>query len=203
MQLPLPLLALLQRSIDEVIQRNPQTEDTLSELNGSVFQVDVLTLDISLFLIFTERGIELARAFDSEVDVKFSGSPIALMSMIRSNNALFKGEVDVVGDVAKSRIFKQLVTSVELDLEEELSTVVGDTAAHQLFRVHNRIASFFNRTAERTQLDTRDYLQEEAQLLPHPTELSSFNSAVDELRAGVDRFEARLNIISRKSEESS
>lgn len=199
MQLPLPMLSLLQRAVDQVIIRNPQSQDSLAELDGSVIQIEAKGFDASLFLVFTDQAIELARVFDNEVDVKLSGTPIALMSMIRSHSALFKGEVSVTGDVAKSRLFKQLVSSIDVDLEEELSGIFGDTVAHQAFRIQRSVFGFLSRTTRRSQLDTRDYLQEEAQLLPHPAELNRFNTAVDELRSGVDRMEARLNLLVRQS----
>jgi ubiquinone biosynthesis protein UbiJ len=41
-------------------------------------------------------------------------------------------------------------------------------------------------------LNTQEYLQEEARLVPAEAELKAYLDAVDELRMDVDRFEARL-----------
>ena len=47
-------------------------------------------------------------------------------------------------------------------------------------------------TAHAMRLNTQEYLQEEARLVPAEAELKAYLDAVDDLRMDVDRLEARL-----------
>jgi len=194
MQIPLPALSVLQATIDAAVKRNPQGSEILLELDGSVIQIDISGA-ASLYLFFADGEVELARAFEGDVDTTIAGSPVALLSMLKGNDAVLRGEVTIAGDPGKSQILKQWMNSVDIDIEEELSAILGDTVAHQAMRVHRGITGFLSRAFDDHKLDTRDYLQEEIRLLPHKSEVSEYCDDVDELRSAFDRLDARLKLL--------
>jgi ubiquinone biosynthesis protein UbiJ len=100
------------------------------------------------------------------------------------------GSVRIEGDAEVAQKFRDLRSRAP-DIEEELSRLIGDVAAHQLrqargFLVWGRKATgaFANNVAE--------YLQEEGRDVPVRLEIEEFLESVDELRESADRLEARI-----------
>lgn len=203
MRIPPPLVSLLQTSTNLVLAKSPDSLPILESLDGAVIAIEATGVDVFLYLLIRDRSVELAGVFDGQVDVTLSGSPMSLLSMTRDNQALLKGDVTIHGDVGVSKTFKQLLLSVDVDVEEELSHFVGDGLAHQAIRVQQNLSRWLRRTGDTQQQNVGDYLKEEVRFAPHKLEVQHFCNDVDELRADTDRFEARLNLLMRQRESSS
>lgn len=192
MQIPFPAIVLMQRTADSLLTKSPDSHEILLALDGAVVEIEVRGLG-SLFLLFRDAGVEIARQFDGRTDTTLSGTPLALASLTKNNSALFKGEVTMKGDVATGKRIKSLLESIEFDPEEELSHFVGDAFAHKTAHVHKTLFGWLARTVENTGLNTSDYLTEEVHLTPPQLELEHFCDDVAELRGDVDRLEARID----------
>ena len=79
------------------------------------------------------------------------------------------------------------------DLEEELSRVIGDVAAHQIGNVARSFAGFAQRAVTTFTQNVSEFLQEEGRDVPSRTEAEEFIRDVDKLRDDVDRIEARID----------
>lgn len=203
MRIPVPLVSLLQASTNAVLARSPDSGPMLASLDGAVIAIEATGVNLFLYLLFRDDSVELAGSFDGQVDVTLRGSPMSLLSMTRDSQALLQGDVTIQGDVGVSKKFKQLLLSVEVDFEEELSHFVGDGIAHQAFRIQQNLSQWMHRTSDAQQQNAGDYLKEEMQFAPHKLEVQHFCNDVDEVRADTDRFEARLNLLTRQRESSS
>jgi ubiquinone biosynthesis protein UbiJ len=94
--------------------------------------------------------------------------------------------------------FRELARLLRPDLEEELALVVGDVPAHQLGRLARLTAGFGRRAADTTLRNLAEYLgHERADLVPRQ-EGEQFLRGVDTLREGVDRLQARLDVLARR-----
>jgi ubiquinone biosynthesis protein UbiJ len=83
-------------------------------------------------------------------------------------------------------------------LEEELSRVIGDVAAHQVGNAARAFLEFGRRAAGTLAQNVAEYLQEEGRDVPARTEAEEFNVEVDRLRDDVERLEARLALLQGK-----
>ena len=79
-----------------------------------------------------------------------------------------------------------------------LAPITGGTIAHQAGRFVESAASWFNSASVKAQASTKDYLQDEVNLLVPPTLSEEFNEQVTELREGVDRADARLRRLEQR-----
>jgi ubiquinone biosynthesis protein UbiJ len=98
------------------------------------------------------------------------------------------------------RYAQQLLTHARPDIEEELSAVIGDTAAHGLGEFARAVGQWTRQTRSIMGDNIREYLQEESRDVPREEsrdvpsryEVDQFSKRVNELRDDVDRLAARI-----------
>ena len=195
MSLPEILLASLETSINRYLALDPEKMAQFASLEGKVIAIDIKGIDESLYLYPGADGLMVRGVFDGEADTTLSGTPLALARLGLSENAapvLFSGEVKIAGDSRLGHQFKRLLSEVNIDWEEQLSTYLGDVLAHQLGNVARDWNHWFQRSKQSLALDLGEYLQEESRMVATKAELDRFVSRVDQLREAVDRLDARI-----------
>lgn len=129
-----------------------------------------------------------------------TGSPLSLMQLAgaKPESALRSGAVHIEGDAEVAQTFSELLKHARPDLEEELSRVIGDVAAHQVGNVARSALAFGRRAADTLAQNVAEYLQEEGRDLPTRIEADEFIAGVDKVRDDVERLEARLTQLERR-----
>ena len=102
------------------------------------------------------------------------------------------GSIDFAGDVYTAQAIQELLAYGRPDLEEELSSIVGDAAAQGIGDVARNIGRWAEGARETMRQNMSEYLQEESRSVPSRYEVDEFRKDVNTLRDDVDRFEARL-----------
>jgi len=199
MNIPSPLIPVLQQALDKALELNPDVQPIVSELDQKVIQLHIRGIELSVYLIVIDDKVEVSGYFDSEADATVSGTPFALGRMATSTDGLFKGDVEIYGDIAAGRAVKRLFSSIDIDWEDQIATVIGGTAAHQLSRIGRELSSFFGGAANSFSQNTSEYLIEESRLVVSRLELDHFLNRVDSLRADADRLEARIALLEKQT----
>jgi ubiquinone biosynthesis protein UbiJ len=109
--------------------------------------------------------------------------------------AIHHDSLNLTGDAELAQTFQQLLGYGKPDLEEELSSIIGDVAAHHLGEIARSIGDWGRKTNSTFQQNISEYLQEERRDLPSKLEIKNFNQEVNVLRDDVARFEVRLNLL--------
>lgn len=132
-----------------------------------------------------------------DANATLSGSPLSFMRLAGPSpeSALRSGAVHIEGDAEVAQAFSELLQHARPDLEEELSRVVGDVAAHQIGNIARSALAFGRRASDTFARNVAEYLQEEGRDLPTRIEADEFIAGVDAVRDGVDRLEARLALL--------
>ena len=90
---------------------------------------------VPLSVYFKSHGEHMTLHTDHEgtPDATLSGTPLSLLRLAgpAPEAALRGGAVHIEGDAEVAQTFSELLKAAQPDLEEELSRVVGDVAAHQ------------------------------------------------------------------------
>jgi ubiquinone biosynthesis accessory factor UbiJ len=193
-----PLEQLLNRGLP----RSPRARQLCAELQGRSLRIEVREL-LQLTLSSTGSTLQVSAAgatASAPPDATLSGGPLSLLSLLREDAqaTVQRGAVMITGDAQIAQQFAQLARLLRPDLEEELSLVVGDVAAHQLGRLA-RLGRQLGARAAATGLDNlAEFLgHERADLVPRH-EGEQFLRGVDALREGVDRAQARLELLARR-----
>lgn len=198
MDLPLPLAIAIQQSIATVLRLDPHTKQSLSSINGKVIRVVVNSPAMVFHLIVVDNTVDVEGSFDAEPDTTIRGSASDLMSLRNSNDALYTGAVNLEGDIAVGEELRSIVSGIDIDFEDVIAPLTGDTIAHQLGRVGTSLSAWLSETGASMNRNSSEYLQEEAQILAPNSEINRFCAEVDELRELADRLDARIRVLTKQ-----
>lgn len=186
-----PIASILNRNI----RATTPARELCAELSGAVVAVRVRDTALCAYFVFHDDRLQLATASDQVPDVIISGSlvTLALMAGQPGEAAIRRGSLDLTGDAETAQQFQQLLKYARPDIEEELSGIVGDVAAHQIGKFARGLGRWGREAGATMGANIREYLQEESRDVPSRYEVDTFSDAVSALRDDVERLEARLN----------
>lgn len=192
-----PLEAVL-RPIAGILNRNiaatTPARELCQKLQGTVVAIRVRDTALTTWFIVQEDHLELTTDAEHEPDVLISGSLLTLAQMAGDSggNAIRAGSLEFTGDPVLADEFRQLLTYAKPDIEEELSGIVGDVAAHRLGEIARGLSQWGREARATMGANIREYLQEESRDVPSRYEVERFTANVNALRDDVDRLEARI-----------
>ncbi|HWK50500.1 MAG TPA: SCP2 sterol-binding domain-containing protein [Steroidobacter sp.] len=191
-----PLESLLNRNI----AASSAARALCRRLDTKVMALHVEGMPLSIYFKANGEQMSLDTQLEGAANATLSGTPLSLLRMAgpAPEAALRTGSVHIHGDAEIAQTFSELLKQARPDLEEELSRVIGDVAAHQVGNVARSALGFARRAADTFAQNVSEYLQEEGRDAPSRTEADEFINGVDKLRDDVDRFEARLSLLERK-----
>ena len=187
--------ALLNRGIDA----SDRARELARGLEGTCLQIEVQGMTQVCLRAHGGHLSLLSAAADSAANATLSGSPLALLQLLKGGAVRQPGQsaAQIRGDAEVANRYKELLMLARPDTEEELSRWLGDFAARRLTRFADRALSFARRARRTAGENIAEYLQEESRDLVNHTELEEFLQAVDEVRETADRIEARLGKLER------
>ena len=186
-----PMTGMINR---QIAARTPARE-LCSELDGRVLALRVADTALAMYLVIDSSGILLAGSYVDEPDVVVTGTLIALARLAgpAGDDLIRDGSVDITGDALLARQFQKLLRYGRPDIEEELSGVVGDAAAHGIGEFVRGLGEWGREARSTMRQNVGEYLQEETRAVPARREAEAFRNKVNALRDDVARFEARLS----------
>ena len=139
------LTVTLENLLNRGLPRSPRARALCAELAGRSVAVEVR--DITRLHI-ASTGLTLAvTAGDAPADATLTAGPFGVFALLGSGaqSALQSGAVAISGDAELAGKFQELLQLLRPDLEEEVSGVVGDVAAHRLGGLARMAADFGRR----------------------------------------------------------
>jgi len=187
-----PLVNMVNRQIDAMTP----ARELCKALSGSLFAVRVRGTALAAWCEIDDDGIALSGSHDGEPDVVVTGSILALLRLSgdAGDDAIRDGSVELTGNAEHARMFQRLLRYGRPDLEEELSGVIGDTAAHGIGSIVRGIGAWSREAGNTMRQNLTEYLQEESRALPTRYEVEAHRKSLERLRDDVDRFEAKLRL---------
>ncbi|QLQ30494.1 MAG: SCP2 sterol-binding domain-containing protein [Candidatus Thiothrix singaporensis] len=193
------LTATLETAFNTWLELDKKTHgnalERLQAMQGRLICLHVSNPDLKLYFLPMADNVRVATEYDAEPDVTIHASALALMRLSAAEDvgkAMLEQGVKIDGDMGLGNRFSDILRAVRVDWEELLSQAVGDVVAHQMGQLTRAAKGWLDGSAHAMRLNTQEYLQEEARLLPAEAEIRQFLDAVDTLRMDTDRLEARL-----------
>ena len=186
-----PVTTVLNRNIAEITP----ARELCARLDDKTIAIRARGTGLAMYFTIHDEFIELAAESGNEPDVVITGSLLTLARIAGKGGetALRTGSLDLTGDVATAEAFQELLGYAKPDIEEELSRIVGDVAAHRLGEIARGVGNWARNARETMGSNIREYLQEESRGAPSRYEVDRFVEEVHALRDDVERVEARIN----------
>ncbi len=199
---PASPLELAEPLINRALGLDPEFLESLEPLRGKLLALELGGTDVIIYFSLHGEGVTLYQRSEAEgilrgraPDVGVSGTPAALLRMLgkmRRGDASFGDEVRLSGDIAVLETLRDAFRRLDVDLEEQLSRLVGDIAAHEIGRAARAVLSWGENLRQTLLADTGEYLVEELRVSPPRHELEDFATEVDRIRDDVERIEKRI-----------
>jgi ubiquinone biosynthesis accessory factor UbiJ len=198
-----PWLAAAEAMLNRNIDASSHASMLARRLSGATLQVEVDGFTRVRALIHAGR-LNILAGDDSPADAVISGSPAALLSLLRtasapSPTANRRNTAQIRGNAEIANLYKELFSVARPDLEEELARFIGDLPARHVARIAQELGTWLKRTRRIAGENLAEYWQEESRDLPSRTEAEEFLHGVDQLREAADRLEARLGRLQQRA----
>ena len=204
MQAPVVLTAAIENALNGYFALDANARGKLAEVAGKVIALEVTGLDLHLYFVPNETGVQVLGRYGDEPDTVIRGTPMSLARLSAAedaNRVVLSGDVEIDGNTHAGRVFREALAAVDLDWEELLSRAVGDIAAHQIGNALRGLGGWARRSAASLRMDVTEYLQEESRDLPTRFEVEDFLNGVDDFRDGVERLAARVARAARRLDD--
>ncbi|HEX4023979.1 MAG TPA: SCP2 sterol-binding domain-containing protein [Steroidobacteraceae bacterium] len=201
-----PVELLIEQVLSRVSARvrrdSPRGCDILAELKDRSLAISISGTPWGQHPIVIEstgEALRLRPAPDFAADATLSAAPLSLLALARDEPeaVIRRGDVRVEGDARIAQRFRELLPLLAPDLEQELSRLLGRSAAHLVAGAWRGAADTVRRTAWTSVQNVAEYLAHESGDLVSRHEAEHFLRGVEQAREQLDRIEARLARLER------
>lgn len=191
---------VLSRPVEAMLNRFLQRDTTLLQQLFRAAPHKVLALSctsqpgFALALRIDETRLTLISQPEGPVDIEISGSRIALLNLLTQSDtsaALYHPELQLRGDIHLLQKIHQQVSRLELDWADFFAHTGTQLGADAISSAGNLARA----QVRSLQQDTRDFLQEEAALLPNRQEVMLFEQRLAQLRQRIDRAQTAVRLL--------
>ena len=189
-----PVIGMLNRQI----RAKTPAREICRELDGQVVAIRVRDTAMAMYLQIGPEELELVPTID-DPDLVITGSLFAFAAMAAGSgeDQVRSGAIELAGSAETAQRFHRLMGYAKPDLEEQLSGLVGDVAAHGIGDIARNVGRWSKGARETVQQNITEYLQEESRAAPSRYEVDHFSRQVDTLRDDVDRLAAKITLLER------
>jgi len=195
----------LEKILNEIVTRDAYIAKQFSAFDSKCIEILSRRPDFSLSVRFEDEAIKLS-AIDSEtlgitVDATISGKAenlLALLARKPNQRALADSSIDISGDATLVQDLHVTIQSLDIDWQDYLAPILGDVLSHELGQIERNAKQWGKSAGDNMERGVRDYLTEEARLVPGRLEVESFTDRLDQLRLRLDRVAARSDLLMRR-----
>jgi ubiquinone biosynthesis protein UbiJ len=175
--------------VNHLLSQADWARAALAEHAGKSAQFEIFPTRIAFAV---EAGGTLRAAPDTgEPDVVIRLTPATALQILGQGEKAWS-KADVQGDSGFASVLSRVAANLRWDVEEDLSRVFGDIAAHRMAEGGRAAAAWPKQAAASLAGTFAEYLTEEKHLLVTPLLAAEFVHDVDELRDAVERLDKRL-----------
>jgi ubiquinone biosynthesis protein UbiJ len=195
-----PLLPLLEGGVNRALALDPESDAMLAPLAGKRVVLEIRGVPGTEVEVQFDAGrVRLQPPGEAPGDVRLSGTPVALLALLRQGEGLPAGTgVSVEGDVGLLAALSRALGRLRPDWEEPLSRILGDELGHPLARGIERVGRGVQRTVAALEADLAEFLREESGWLASSDRLREFADEVDAVRDAVERLEKRMQHLEQR-----
>ena len=200
-------LALLpvEKVLNAIVARDEHVAKKFSAFDSKCIEVISQGPSLSLSIRFEDDIIKLS-AIDSQTlgiqaDATITGKAENLLGLLLKKSderAMADAAIDISGDATLVQDLHMTIESLDLDWQDYLAPILGDIISNELGEIQSNARNWGKSASTSMHRGVRDYLTEEARLVPSELEVDSFSNRLDQLRLGIDRVAAKTDLLKRR-----
>jgi ubiquinone biosynthesis protein UbiJ len=199
------IASVLERALNATLAMDPASVQLLAKLDGRVIAMNIESIDGSFYLLPHRERVTIEINHDQNPDIVIKGG---LLAYVRSATASVRGSanpdqlLEISGDAHSVAVLRDFLRSLQLDFEEQLSSLIGDMPARQAGNQIRSFAEWAEQVGQSIAVNTGEYLTEEKQLLVARPRIDRFLIAVDQLQNDTERLASRLGTLEKVDRKS-
>ncbi|PYE32326.1 ubiquinone biosynthesis protein UbiJ [Idiomarina fontislapidosi] len=187
---------VLERTVNALLQHDPNSSERLQQLAGKHFRFSFKELPFDINIAVHTDGIALSSVDDGgplDCHVRTELGVLPELSDTANLTRLIKADqLDIDGDPMLAQQLVNLFKALDIDWEAKLAEKLGDGMAHRVSTLFKQSRERFKQHSEVRQRWLKGVLTEEKQVLPNRLEFELFKDDVQALRAQIERLQRKL-----------
>lgn len=176
-------------AINHLLRAAPWAVEKLRRHAGKVARIDVGLA--TLRYAVTDSGEVTTSDSQASEAVHMHLSP-GLMLRVAGGNREALSEAQITGDAEFAADLAYVAKYLSWDVEEDLSKVVGDIAAHRIVGTARSLRDWGRQSQENFLQSLKEHWTEERPVFPHRREVESFVRDVNQVKDEVERLAMRI-----------
>jgi ubiquinone biosynthesis protein UbiJ len=175
-------------ALNHLLEHERWAREKLVPFAGGVVEVRAPPLPALRFTITPDGRLQAGGA---EPSLVVTLRPEILPALARGRDHALR-TIEVSGNAQLANEVMFLARHLRWNVEEDLSRLLGDIAAHRLAQLGRDILAWQSDAAKRLAETAADYAADESRILLRRTELASFADELGQLRDAIGRLEQRI-----------
>lgn len=176
-------------AVNHVLRSAPLAMERLRPHAGRTVEFRVGPMTVALTIQTTGEVLGAVPGAARDLTVRLS--PFLLPRLAAGEEAAFR-DLEMLGDMELAQEVSYLARNLTWDVEEDLSKVVGDIAAHRLVGAGRAVSQWGRDATLRAAQGAAEYWTEESPLIASRVKVEGFVREVSELRDALERLEKRI-----------
>ncbi|HZJ93162.1 MAG TPA: SCP2 sterol-binding domain-containing protein [Thiopseudomonas sp.] len=197
-------LASAETALNRVLELDSTAQARLAPLAGQVIAISCTRPALTVYMIPMADGIQLSQQWEAPADCTLTAPAKLLLKLVTStdkSSVLHHPEVSLDGNSSLLMTLSEIMQSLELDWEYEVSRWLGPVAT-SLLGGHLRSRSHWaTKSAHSLYLNMADYLAEESRTLVGQREAQTRFNEIDQLKLNLDRLDARIALLLKRNQK--
>jgi ubiquinone biosynthesis protein UbiJ len=187
---PAALLApQLVGTLNHLLRGQPWLRDRLLPFAGRTAELEVFPAKLMLSVDADGQFLPAGDETGPDVVVRI---PVSAVLLLAAGGERARSQIQMSGDPAFAAVLGGVLRELRWDVEEDLSRVVGDIAAHRMVETGRALLDWQRRVAHNLSATLAELLTEEKPVLAQRLELEDWVREVDLVREAVERLEKRI-----------
>lgn len=179
----------LAAAINHLLQGASWARERLKPFAGRIVRFNLTPFTLTLAIRDSGEVADCAPV--SAADASFTLTPAVALRVLAADGSAWQ-EVEFSGDTALAREILAITQNLRWDIEEDLSRIFGDIAAHRMVQTGKSLRRWQSETVDGITRAAAAYWTDEQPLIASRLDVERFLHDVDELRDDVARVEKRI-----------
>ena len=186
---------LLETGVNKLHQLDNGAKQKRKALDGTIIGVSLKEINKPLYFVISQQQIDVLSRYEGQADCFIRLNFLALAELQDNHKltSLIKsGQLEVDGDIKIVQQFALLLTEMDIDWEEHLSSKVGDLVAHKLVYHAKQCKKHVFKQSNKVKHQLAEVITEELKLAPGPLEVAYFCDQVSDLEKQINTLENKM-----------